>query len=136
MKTTTRKVRMAVTTVATALLLWGCDTDTESVDLTDDSGTVTVAELGRIGARVYLEPDRAEEIVEAAGLTPEAFEDHIRSITNDRGRSLTYARSFEAEVAAARTATSEETPSGDDETGSGDTGGASGAPGGTAPSDP
>lgn len=137
MRTTTRKIRTVGTAVAAALLLWGCETETESVDITDDSGAMTVEQMGRLGAQVYLEPERAEEIVEAAGMTPMAFEERIRSITNDRGRSLTYARAFEAEVAAARTAASEEEEGapGDDETASGDTGGGPGAPD-AAPSAP
>lgn len=54
-------------------------------------------ELGRLGARIANEPQKAEEIISAAGMTREQFEATIRRIAANPDQSREYARGYEAE---------------------------------------
>jgi hypothetical protein len=71
-----------------------CGESEEEVEL-PETAEVGVIELGRIGGRIYNEPERAREILEAAGLSPEQFEERVRAITNDPTLSDEYTRGFE-----------------------------------------
>jgi len=57
---------------------------------------LSVIELGRLGGEIYNEPERAEQILDGAGLTPEEFEERVRRITNDPLLAREYSRGFEA----------------------------------------
>jgi hypothetical protein len=59
------------------------------------SQEITLDELGRVGGAIYNEPERAEQILEEAGLSPEEFEERVRKITNDPVLSREYSRGFE-----------------------------------------
>ena len=60
------------------------------------SEEITLDELGRVGGAIYNEPERAEQILEEAGLSPEEFAERVRKITNDPVLSREYSRGFEA----------------------------------------
>jgi hypothetical protein len=73
---------------------WACGESQPEVEL-PETAELGVIELGRIGGRIYNEPERAREILEAAGLTPEQFEERVRAITNDPALATEYTRGFE-----------------------------------------
>lgn len=74
--------------------MWACRESQPEVEL-PETAEVGVIELGRIGGRIYNEPERAHEILEAAGLTPEEFEERVRAVTNDPTLASEYTRGFE-----------------------------------------
>jgi hypothetical protein len=96
---------MTVATTGRRLLLWAalatsgvfgsCREDDSEVDVSSETRELSTFELGRIGGRIYNEPDRVNEILEEVGLTPEQFEQKVRSVTNDPERSREYTRGFE-----------------------------------------
>ena len=51
-------------------------------------------ELGRLGARIEQEPERAEAILEEAGLTWEELETAVRAVSADAGKARRYAEAF------------------------------------------
>lgn len=53
-------------------------------------------ELGRLGGRIHEEPERAEEILAEAGLTPEELEARVREVTASPDDSRAYAEGFRA----------------------------------------
>ena len=73
-----------------------------------ESEALSSEEMGALGARIYLDPERAEEIAAEAGMTPEAFEARVRAITRDPGESEAYARAFDEGVAGGAPAGGEE----------------------------
>ena len=76
-------------------LLVGCGESEPAPELPEEQA-MGVPELGRLGGEIYNQPDRAEEILDSAGLTPEEFEERVRRITNDPVLSREYSRGFEA----------------------------------------
>lgn len=69
-----------------------------------DAG-LTAAELGELGGQIYVEPDRAEELLDEAGLTAEQFDARIREVSSDPEVAREYTEAFDAVVD--RSATSE-----------------------------
>ena len=61
-----------------------------------EARTLSDIELGRVGGRVYNEPERVEEILAEADLTPEAFERRVREVTDDPERARQYTLGFES----------------------------------------
>ena len=55
---------------------------------------LSAEELGRLGARIEQEPERAEAILEEAGLTWEELETAVRAISADAGKARRYAEAF------------------------------------------
>ena len=74
-------------------LLGACREGDPAVDV--ENGELTVYELGRVGGRIYNEPERIEEILEEVGMTPLEFEQRVRSVTNSPEQSSEYTRGFE-----------------------------------------
>lgn len=66
---------------------------------------LTAAELGELGGQIYVEPDRAEELLDEAGLTAGEFEVRIREVSSDPDVAREYTGAFDAVVD--RSATSE-----------------------------
>lgn len=54
------------------------------------AANLTPEQLGELGARIQKEPDRAEEILQQHGLTPESYEQAVRGITEDVDASRRY----------------------------------------------
>jgi hypothetical protein len=88
---------LALAVVGLCAVTWACREDQPETEL-PDGPAVGVVELGRIGGRIYNEPDRAREILEAAGMTPEEFESEVRAVTNDPLLAREYTRGFEAVI--------------------------------------
>jgi len=62
--------------------------------------SLSTADLGQLGGRIYNEPERASEILEEAGLTAEEFEARVRQVTDDPELSIEYTRAFETVAGA------------------------------------
>ena len=75
-------------------VLSSCRDRAPDAELSADSALSTV-ELGRVGARIYNEPERVSEILEEVGLTAEEFEQKVRDVTNDPEKSAEYTRGFQ-----------------------------------------
>jgi len=104
--------------------------ETASVEL-------SASELGEIGGRIYSDPERAEAILDDAGLTSEEFEARVREITNDPLASREYTLAFEDVIAEPADGAPAEDGSGAEDTGAGPAGettpGAAGGPDGSLP---
>ena len=61
-----------------------------------EAADLTAAELGRLGAELDQEPERAEEILDEAGLTWEQFEAAVREVSADTEEARRYAEAFAA----------------------------------------
>jgi hypothetical protein len=81
--------------LATSGVFASCREDEPEVDVSSETRELSTFELGRVGGRIYNEPDRVNEILEEVGLTPEQFEQKVRSVTNDPELSREYTRGFE-----------------------------------------
>jgi hypothetical protein len=94
-KRTLRMTGARAFALVAASLTWACGERQPEVEL-PETAEVGVVELGRIGGRIYNEPERAREILEAAGMAPEEFERRVRAVTNDPALASEYTRGFEA----------------------------------------
>lgn len=74
----------------------GCG-GTESDRAGADAG-LTAAELGELGGRIYVEPDRAEELLDEAELTAGEFDARIREVSSDPEVAREYTEAFDAVV--------------------------------------
>jgi hypothetical protein len=81
--------------IALPLSIQACRGGEPEVDVSETERELTVYELGRVGGRVYNEPERTEQILEEVGMTPLEFEQRVRGITNDPEQSSEYTRGFE-----------------------------------------
>lgn len=100
MKNVARIVLAAFLAVGIAAGCGGTDGDRAGAE-----AGLTAAELGELGGRIYVEPARAEELLDEAGLTAEEFEIRIREVSSDPEVAREYTEAFDAVVD--RNATSE-----------------------------
>jgi len=115
-----RALGRALGLVSAAAALWvfaACREDGPDPDLAGEP-EVSVKELGRVGGQIYNEPERAEEILADAGITPEEFEAQVRRVTDDPALSREYTRGFET---TARLPTMDAAPAATDSAARGDT---------------
>lgn len=93
MKNVARIVLAALLAVGIAAGCGGTDGDRAGTD-----AGFTAAELGELGGQIYVEPDRAEELLDEAGLTAGEFEVRIREVASDPDVAREYTRAFDAVV--------------------------------------
>lgn len=93
MKNVARIVLAAFLAVGIAAGCGGTDGDRAGAD-----AGLTAAELGELGGRIYVEPDRAEELLDRAGLTAEEFEARIREVSSDPEVAREYTEAFDAVI--------------------------------------
>jgi hypothetical protein len=77
--------------------VWACG-QRESGEQLAERPPVEVMELGRIGGRIYNEPERTLEILDGAGLSPASFERQVRDLKSDSALARAYALGFQAVV--------------------------------------
>lgn len=82
----------AVSVCAVALLAGACG---------GGAGEPSAEELGTLGARIYQQPDRADEILEEAGMTREQLTERVRAVAADVEASREYQAAFDREVGGA-----------------------------------
>ena len=56
--------------------------------------SLTPEELGQLGAAINREPEKAEQLLAAKGLTPQQFEKAIRDVTESADASKRYASAY------------------------------------------
>ncbi|HUO86548.1 MAG TPA: hypothetical protein VM617_04090 [Thermoanaerobaculia bacterium] len=61
---------------------------------TGDGEELSPRELGRLGGRIHVEPERRDEILADAGLSAEELEELVREVTADPEASRAYAEGF------------------------------------------
>jgi hypothetical protein len=88
---------LLLTVAAFSLACTACRERRPEADLPDEPA-LGVVELGQIGGRIYNEPERAREILESVGMTPDQFEAQVRAVTNDPALAREYTRGFEAVI--------------------------------------
>lgn len=71
--------------------LSACQGDAQEPTHTAD---LTAEELGEVGAKVWLKPEEADEILDGYGLTMEEFEQALNDVSSDSEKSRQYSRSF------------------------------------------
>lgn len=64
-----------------------------------EPGERSAEDLGTLGARIYQQPDRADALLEEAGLTRESLAAEVRAIAADAEASRRYQEAFDRELA-------------------------------------
>ncbi len=94
-------MRTAIRLLALCLLLAGalgmaaCDPGDDEAPAAE-AADFSAEELGRLGAELDQEPERAEAILEDAGITWEEFEAAVREVSADTEEARLYAEAFAA----------------------------------------
>lgn len=93
MRTLLRSISL-VLLLAAGFGLAGCGDGDRGVEVDGAAAELSAAELGRLGAHLDQEPERAEELLDEAGLTWEDFEAAVRRVSADTGEARRYAKAF------------------------------------------
>ena len=94
-------MRTALSLLAFCLLLAGglslaaCDAGDDEAPAAE-AADLSAEELGRLGAQLDQEPERAEAILEEAGVTWEEFEAAVREVSADAEEARSYSEAFAA----------------------------------------
>jgi len=89
------RILMLSALLVAGLAVAACGTD-EGPREAGAAAELSPEELGRLGARIEQEPDRAAEILEEEGLTWEEFEAAVRAVSADAGKARRYTEAFTA----------------------------------------
>ncbi len=76
------------------LLLGGCGVTAERGPRIHG---LTPEQLGRLGARIHKNPDRAERYLDEAGVTASQFEDAVRKVSSESDLAGRYREAFDRE---------------------------------------
>jgi hypothetical protein len=58
------------------------------------TANLTAEELGEVGAKVWLEPEETDDILDTYDLTMEEFEQAVNDVSSNSEKSRQYSRSF------------------------------------------
>lgn len=58
------------------------------------TANLTAEELGEVGAKVWREPEQADDILDRYGLTMEEFEQALNDVSSNSEKSRQYSQSF------------------------------------------
>ena len=71
------------------------DTSSSSITTSNPtSATLSPEELGELGAKIKKNPDDAQKILSAKGLTTQSFEQQVRQVSQDPEASKRYAAAY------------------------------------------